>query len=68
MATHSYTLTHNLLVTRASFHDNRQAEWEREKRKREQNPAPFSEDEVTRENDVLSNARDKGIKELVEAG
>lgn len=32
MATHSYTLTHNLLVTRARFHDNRQAEWEREKR------------------------------------
>lgn len=41
---------------------------ERAKRKREQNPAPFSEDEVTRENNELSNARDKGIKELVEAG
>lgn len=68
MATHSHTLTHNLRVTRARFHDNRQAEGEREKEKREQNPAPSSEDEVTCENDVLSNARDKGIKKLVEAG
>lgn len=37
---------------------------EREKRETAQNPAPFLEDEVTSEND----ARDKGIKELVEAG
>lgn len=41
--THSYTLTHNLLVTRAGFHDNRQAEGERKKKEREQNPARLSQ-------------------------
>lgn len=31
MATHSFTLTHNLVVARARFHDNRQAEREKKK-------------------------------------
>lgn len=41
--THSYTLAHNLLVTRAGFHDNRQAEGEMKKKERERNPAPLSQ-------------------------
>lgn len=66
--THSYTLTHNLRVTRAGFHDNRQAEWERKKKEGAKSSPCSSEHEVTCENDVLSNSGDKEIKQLVEVG